>query len=364
MASSHSHWRQISFVPLALALTLAASSVGRAMDAKDVLNYRGKDRLAFLLKGARKEGSLTVYSSLSVGPALRPIIEAFHKKYPGVNARYWRGASNKIFQKVNAEMRANALQADVIESAGITGLMVTAKKLEKFYTPAAKGIPDKFKPKNGLWLPSRFTYVGLGYNTKLVPPGSQPKTYEDLLDPKWKGKLVWRSNSPTGDVGFVVNILMTMGDKKGEAYLKRLGAQKVVNFPGSIKTLSNRVVEGEYPVAITLYLHHVVIAAAKGAPTAPQFLQPVATFNGSLMIPRGVKHPYAAMLFTDFYLSEDGQKVLRKANYFPVIPSVKPRKDLQKVTPSLAGAKENFIDPTTSFNRRKQALALIKKYFR
>ena len=195
-------------------------------------------------------------------------------------------------------------------------------------------------------------------------PGTQPKTFKDLLDPKWKGKLAWRANSPTGDIGFVTNVLITMGDQKGEAYLKKLGRQKVVNFNGSIRTLLNRVIEGEYPVAITIYLHHAVISAGKGAPVAPQFLKPVASFSGTVMIPKGVKHPYAAMLFTDFYLSEEGQKVLKKARYFPANPNVKPQKSLQKVSPILSGVKANFIDPETMYKYDGKARAIIKKYFR
>lgn len=364
MKESKNIWHILSFAAVVSVLVFAVPAAGYAASIDSVLNYKGADRAKFLEEGAKKEGKLTVYSSLTVGHALRPIIKAFQKRYPFIDAKFWRGGSSKILQKVLAEMRANSLAVDVIESAGITGHMVKIKKLEKFYTPASKAIPQKFRPNNGLWLPSRFSYVGLGYNTKIIAPGTQPKTFKDLLDPKWKGKLAWRSNSPTGDIGFVTNILITMGDQQGEAYLKKLSRQKVVNFNGSIRTLLNRVIEGEYPVAITVYLHHAVISADKGAPVAPQFLKPVATFAGTVMIPKGVKNPYATMLFIDFYLSKEGQNVLRKAKYFPANPNVKPQKALQKVSPIITGVKANFIDPMAMDNYNDKARAIIKKYFR
>lgn len=343
---------------------IAAPGVAQALTAQEVLNYTGADRQAMLEAGAKKEGKLTIYSSLTINQALRPMVQAFNKKYPYVKAEYWRGDTRKISQKILAEMRANALQADLLESSGLAQIMVKAKALEKFDSPIFAKIPKQFLSKNHLLVPSRFSYMGTAYNTKLVPPGTQPKTFEDLLDPKWKGKLAWRSHSESGDLLFITNVLQTMGDAKGEEYLKKLSGQKIINFNGSARTLVNRVVEGEYPVALNIFLHHPIISAKKGAPVASFPMEPVPAISGHMMIPKGVNRPHAAMLFIDFYLSDEGQNVLRKAKYYPVMPHILPEKSIATVSPRVAHLKENYVDPEELFEYHSKSLKMLEKYFR
>ena len=116
----------------------------RALTAQEILNYKGPDRQQMLVKGARKEGKLVIYSSMIINQMLRPLTEAFGKKYPFLEVKYWRGSSGKTFRKVTAEMRANALVADVIEGSGITGRIVKAKIALPFYSPALEQTPLKF----------------------------------------------------------------------------------------------------------------------------------------------------------------------------------------------------------------------------
>ncbi|MFM2129688.1 MAG: hypothetical protein RL477_1234, partial [Pseudomonadota bacterium] len=334
-----------------------------AAAAQDALLYKGADRQKVLEAGAKKEGKLVIYSSLTVNQALRPMVQAFNKKYPAVKAEFWRGDTRQISQKVLAEIRANALQADVLESSGLGQIMVAAKMLEKFSSPLFAKIPAQFVDKNQLLAPSRFSYMGTAYNTKLVPTGSQPRTFEDLLDPKWKGKLAWRAHSESGDQLFVINVLQAMGDQKGEEYLKKLAGQKIVNFDGSARTLVNRVIEGEYPVALNIFLHHPLISAGKGAPVASFPMEPVPSIAGHLMIPKGVKRPHAAMLFIDFYLSDEGQNVLRKAEYYPVVSHIRPEENIAAVSPRVANLKENYVNVEDMFEFDKKATAILKKYF-
>lgn len=352
---------------MALAAVVSGALVatpGIGAQAADPLNYTGADREQFLIKGAKKEGAMTIYSALTINQALRPLVKGFMAKYPFLKVEYWRGSSRKIAQKVLAEMRASSLVADVMEGSGLAKPMVKARAVARFSTPATNTIPAKFRDKDSLWVPSRFSYFGTAYNTKLVPAGTQPKTWQDLLDPKWKGKIAWRAKSESGALLFITNLRLTMGEKKAEAYLKKLSKQGVINFSGSARTLVNRVVEGEYPIALNIFMHHPIISRKKGAPVDSQPMEPVPSINGTMMIPKGVKHPHAAMLFVDYYLSAEGQKVLRKARYFPVLPSVKPRKELERIVPRLSGARENFVSPAVLFKSRKKSQQLFKKYFR
>jgi len=355
--------RQIFRRAAIAAIAIAFLSAGVARSA-DILTYTGADRTAKLVDGARKEGKLRVYSALTVNQALRPLVDGFKKKYPFIEADFWRGSSRQIAQKVLAEMRADSLAADVLEGSGLSQIMVKAKGVTPFTTPSAAGIAKKYQDPDNLWVASRFSYFGTAYNTKIIPEGTQPKTFEDLLEPKWKDKIAWRAGSETGALLFITNARITMGENKAASYLARLAKQNIINFKGSARTLVNRVVEGEYPLAIQIFAHHPLISRNKGAPVNTQMMQPVASVNGTIMVPKGVKRPHAAMLFIDYYLSDEGQALLKKANYFPVLANMAPRKELVPITPSLASLEENFVSPAKLFAMRKSSDAIYKKLFR
>ena len=343
---------------------LAVTSIPATVNAQSILTYKGKDREAKLIAGAKKEGALTIYSALTVNQALRPLADGFQKKYPFIKVSFWRGSSRKIAQKVLAERRANSLVADVLEGSGLSQIMIKAKGVVPFSTPYANNINKKYRDQNGLWVASRFSYFGTAYNQKVIPVGTQPMTYRDLLNPKWKGKIAWRIGSETGALLFISNLRIAMGEKAATAYFSKLSKQGLINFKGSARTLVNRVVEGEYPLAIQIFAHHPVISAKKGAKIGVQMMQPIPSVNGTIMVPKGVKNAHAAMLFIDYYLSKAGQNVLKKARYFPVVTGINPRKELTSITPRLANLQENYVKPETLFKLRKASQKIFKKYFK
>jgi iron(III) transport system substrate-binding protein len=344
--------------------TIIFSSDTKADAISDILNSKSPDRQKILEEGARKEGTLMFYSALTVDQGLRAEINAFSKKYPFIKAEFWRGTEIQISQKVLAEQRANNVQVDIVESVGVAGTLTRANALLPFESPFADAIPERYRDKTKLSAASRLNFFGIAYNTKLVPPGTQPKTYDDLLDPKWKGKLAWREDSVSGAILFITNLLMTRGEAATDAYLKKLVAQEIVSFNGSARTLVNRVIEGEYLIGINIFLHHPVISATEGAPAGAQAMEPVPSVAGTLVIPKGLKHPHAAMLFLDFFISKEGQEVMRDAQYFPVIDRVKPLAQLEPITPSLVNLKENYISDQQLLDYNRKAEALYKEYFR
>lgn len=346
---------------IALAVSLSAGALAQNAD---ILTYKGADRQQKLEEGAKREGTLMFYSALTVDQGLRAEVNAFQKKYPFVKTEFWRGTEIQISQKVMAEQRANNLQADVIESVGVAGTLSRANAIVPFETPFAEAIPARYRDPTKLSVASRLNFFGVSYNTKLTPPGTQPKTYDDLLDPKWKGKIAWREDSVSGAVLFITNLLMTRGEPATVDYLKKLQAQNIVSFNGSARTLVNRVIEGEFLIGVNIFLHHPVISATEGAPAGAQAMEPVPSVAGTLVIPKGVKHPHAAMLFLDFFISKDGQEVMRDAQYFPVIDTVKPLKQLEPITPSLVGLKENYISDQALLDNKRKAEGLYKEYFR
>src|ERR1700688_858224 len=132
-SSAASSRLRMAAVAVAVTATFAATSA-RALTAEEILNYQGPDRQKVLEEGARKEGTLFIYSGMIVNQLLRPLTEAFEKKYPFIRTRYWRGDSNQILVKVLSEMRANALEADLVGGRGIGGV-AGAKTVLPFYSP-------------------------------------------------------------------------------------------------------------------------------------------------------------------------------------------------------------------------------------
>ncbi len=336
-----------------------------ALSTKEILNYKGADRQEMLIKGARKEGKLIIYSSMIINQMLRPLTEAFGKKYPFLEVKYWRASSGKTFRKVTAEMRANSLVADVIEGSGITGRIMKAKIGLPFYSPELAAYPKKFRDPKRVWATTRFRYIGGAYNTKLVSKADVPKKMEDLLDPKWKDKMAWRAGtSSSGQMITITALLLAWGDEKTNAYLKQLAKQNVVPLHMSNRGVVDRVIEGEYWLAIGASAHHPVISARKGAPVGPMLLEPVPTLNATISILKGVPRPHAAMLMVDYMLSVEGQKLLQKQGYLPARPGVPPADDLKQIVPSLVGMQEFFISPKALLETTKKSKKLAKKYFR
>jgi len=326
-----------------LLASLICATAAQAQDLS-ILTNRSADRERLLIEGAKKEGQVVIYSAAIVNQALRPIAEAFMKKYPFVKLTYWRADTEEIVAKLSAEVRARNVVADLIEGTGVGELAVESGLTVPFSTPATDDLPELYRDPRGNWVSSRISYFGMAYNTKLVPPDQVPKTYDDLLDPKWKGKIAWRIGTSSGTPLFITTIRLSRGEDKAQEYFAKLAEQKIINFgSGSARTLVDRVIAGEIPIALNIFAHHPLISKAKGAPVNTVLFEPVPSTAGTMVVPKGVRHPHAAMLLADFILSKEGQEIFAKAEYFPVRPDVAPLETLAPVVPKRAGVEELFI---------------------
>jgi ABC-type Fe3+ transport system substrate-binding protein len=349
-------------IGLAVALPVARAS---AQDAQDILLYKGPDREQKLIEGAKREGQVVIYGALIANQAMRPIADAFGKKYPFVKITTWRADSEDIVQKVSAEVRANNVVADVIEGTGVGEEAVAANVVEPYYTPAVSKFPESHRDPNNLWAPTRLSYYSIAYNTRLVPADKVPKRYEDLLDPQWKGKIAWRIGSSTGTPLFITNLRLAWGEEKARGYFEKLKDQKIINFgAGSARTLVDRVIAGEYAIALNIFAHHPLISKAKGAPVNSQLMDPVATTAATMGVVKGAHHPNAALLLVDFILSKEGQQILANAEYFPVDPEVAPLASLASIVPKVAGVPENFVGPDKLIKYTDSSEEIFQKLFR
>jgi len=357
----HNHF--VVGLTAAAVLTMASVAVNAASVIDKLATYKGADRAQILEAGARKEKTLTFYTAMIVDQAVRPIKAAFEKKYPYLELKYARNNPGIMIKKLIAESKAGNPVADVAESAGIEGAMKRLKLARPFWSPAAEKWPANRKDPEGYWVPSRYSYLSICYNTNLVTKADVPKSYADLLNPKFKGKMMW-SKSIAGAPLFITAVRNHMGEAKALEYLKKLSKQDIASTTSSNRAVVDRVIAGEYTLSLDAFLHHPIISASKGAPVAPQPIDPVLTIVSSVMLLKNPPHPHAALLFIDFLLSKDGQNILRQARYFPAHPEVDPLESLSVIIPSKIGMKENFISGPHLARENKTSKAIYKKYFR
>jgi len=296
-----------------------------------------------LIEAAKKEGQVVWYTTLIVNQIIRPLKDAFEKKYPGVQLQYTRADDLVTSAKILAEGKAGRVQADVFDGIANMLPLKEAGMVVPFRAPNAADYPDDLKDKDGFWTAVIMYVFTPGINTTLVPKEAAPKTYQDLLDPKYKGKMAWNGSSSAGAYGFIGNILTSMGQDRGMAYLRALAKQNVVNVEGSSRAVLDQVIAGEYWINLMAFNHHTVISARKGAPSDWLKIEPAPVMLDAVGLLKDAPHPNAARLLLEFLLSEDGQKVFQKFEYLPALPSVPAT--VAALRPHEGGFKANFLKP-------------------
>lgn len=305
---------------------------------------------------AKKEGELVWYTTLIVKQAVRPIVAAFQKKYPGIKVRYSRANSSDTAIKVLSEGKANRITGDVFDGTSNAEALKDANLVEKWTPKNSSAYPSQYRDPDGFWSATHQYFLTPGINTSLIPKADAPKTYDDLLDPKWKGKMAWSPRSTTsGAAGFIGNILITRGEEKGMAYLRQLAKQEIIPVSASARKVLDQAIAGEYPMALQIFNHHTVISGRKGAPVDWVPMEPVTNIIAAIGIIKGAPHPNAGKLLIEFMLSKDGQNVLQKANYLPAHP------DVPALVPTLKPKEGNFKANTMGLKMVHRELKKWKK---
>jgi ABC-type Fe3+ transport system substrate-binding protein len=298
---------------------------------------------ASLYAAAKAEGQVVWYTTLIVNQAVRPLVDAFQKKYPGIDVQFNRADSIPTALKIINEGRAGQPQADVFDGIETEPAIAKAGLIEKYVSVHADKYPAEMKDPEGLWIATNLYFLTPGYNTTLVSKEAAPKKLDDLLDPKWKGKMAWSTARSAGGPIFVGAVLKQMGDDAGLAWLKRLARQDVVNTDITARAVLDQVIAGEYPIALSIFNHHAVLSAQKGAPVDWIKLDPIAAPLQVTSLVKGSRHPNAGKLLLDFIASEEGQRVLAASDYLPAMPSVQAKTPTLK--PEAGGFKPSYFPP-------------------
>jgi iron(III) transport system substrate-binding protein len=292
----------------------AQSPAALAMQA--IANLSGPERLKKLAEGARREGTMTLYSSAPVDD-LQALTNVFEQKY-GVKTKLWRAGSEKILQRGIVEARANRHEADVFETNGPEMEALHREKiLQVCKSPYLVDlIPQAVMPHRE-WIATRLNIFTCAYNSKLIKKEELPKSYRDLLDPKWKGKIAVEAD----DSDWLAGVVTAMGYDKGVALFKEIVAKNGVSVRKGHTLLTNMVASGEVPLALTLYNYKTEQMKNAGAPIDWFALEPTIARPNGVGVTRSAPHPHAAVLFQDFELSE-GQVILGKRDFIPTSTKV------------------------------------------
>lgn len=279
---------------------------------------------AELVAAAKKEGKVVWYTSLIVNQIVRPIAKGFTDKY-GIEVEFVSALWQEQALRIVNEGRTGQPRADIFDGPPTFTQVYAAGFIQPYRPESAANYLDLYKDPNGLWTAHSVQPNSAAVNTDLVKEADYPKTWEDLLDPKWKDRMAWTTSTSTGGpVGMIGTILNTMGEEKGMAFLKKLSQQRVKNIPSNQRVVLDKAIAGEYPLVLSIYNYHVPISAAKGAPVKWLKIEPLSGHYGLVALIKNSPHPNAGKLLLDYILSEEGQKIHAEAGYIPAHPNVLP----------------------------------------
>jgi iron(III) transport system substrate-binding protein len=286
---------------IVLSALLLLASAALAQDAK-------------LVEAAKKEsGAIVAYGSMEQAQA-EPILEAFQKK-TGLKAEYWRASATKAMDRALTELRAGKALFDVmVNNSGAIHVMHKEGVFAKYSSPAARNFPKEVVD-NELGPMYRHAPVGIVYNRSMVKPADAPKSLEDLLNSKYRGKLVMPDPTQhTTTLQWVASLYKIMGKEKSDKFIRDLGASKPF-LVESFAPAAERVMSGETPIAISL-VRYVATGAEKGAPVDYVRLGKFLSIGQYLGLSNKAPHANGGKTLIDFFLGEESMKILARSGEF------------------------------------------------
>ncbi len=258
-----------------------------------------------IVEEAKKEGSLVLYTSMTVDQAQK-LNDAFRAKYPFVQIGMFRAVGERLLTKIMTEAQAGKFDFDVVQSAETQAYFLKKRNLlAKYFSPETKNLQKGFFDPEGFWSAVYMMPNVIGYNTRMVQRSDVPKSDDDLLQPRWQGKIGMDHTKPEWFAWKVKRL----GEDKGLAYMRKLARQEFKLYSG-LTILTSLLAAGEFPLVLNTYIHNVEEAKRKGAPVEWLAQEPVFTKFQPIAVGAKAPHPNAAKLLVDFMLSEEGQKII------------------------------------------------------
>jgi iron(III) transport system substrate-binding protein len=270
--------------------------------------------------GARAEAEVVLYSSLN-NEQIVTLVEAFKKKYPSIKPSFYRATSERVLQRTATEAKAGRFAVDVVTAAGFQlQLMKELGLTQSFTPPDASAYDAGFKDPDGHWINVHSLLNSMAYNTQLVRANEAPKKYEDLLAPRWKGRIGVNVQDPE----WYVNLQRRWGKEKARNFLKALAAQQPGIRDGHNIT-AQLLAAGEFHAVTNTYAHIAARIKGQGGPIQYVFDEPVITYVHPIALVKAAPHPNAGKLLISFILSVEGQRMLRDQGRIPGHREVDPQ---------------------------------------
>ncbi len=320
----------------ALLLRAGTVAAGAVLAQANLATYEGPDRLERIVAAAKKEGQLTLYTTIAEKD-LPTLIKPFEAKY-GIKVNVWRAGTDKVLQRTLAEAAAKRDEVDAVHfGSPEMEALAREKVLQPVASPTYRLLQPGSVPAHRMWAVTLLSVWVQAYNTNVVKKEDLPKTYADLLDPKWKGKLGLEAKNQDW---FQSVVEIMGGGDKGLKFFQDLVARNGISPRTGHTLLTNLVVSGEVPLALTVYNYMPEQAKKKGAPIEWFALEPAIARSNAVGVAARAKHPAAALLFHEYMLTE-AQPLLTSIDYVPTNTSV----------PSpLKGVKIQLTDPIRSLD--------------
>ena len=297
------------FSKILIAATLIAAFFPPAF-AGELALYEGADRDARLLEAAKKEGEVSIYYNY---PNLNILAAAFTKKY-GIKVKSWRSSSEGILQRVVSEARGGRFEVDIVQdSAQENEALHREKLLQAVKSPHLKDLMPQAIPSHQEWVGTKLNVFIMAYNTDNVKKEELPKSYQDLLDPKWKGRLGIEANNHH----WFATLTHAMGEQQAQKLFENIISTNGVSIRKGHSLLTQLVASGEVPLSLTVYDWNIGPLKQNGAPIDGFALQPTVAQFDSMAVHKRAPHPNAALLFYDFVLSDEGQQLIADTSAIP-----------------------------------------------
>ena len=298
----------LTFVFFLLVSSPARTQTAKPVSPADLAAYAGADRERVLLDGAKREGKLVWYTTLAADQN-KQLAGAFEAKYPGIKVETFRTGSSALAQRLLTEAKAKRHLADAIETTP-PGLMTFRENqlLLPYTSPHLAAFPEDAKekaPKNLVyWTNTRESFIGFAYNKNFLNAADVPKNFDGLLKPTLRDNM-GISGDDTG-----ARIIGAMVKAKGDGFVKKLKEQNIRVHMMAGSALTQLVAAGEIFGSPSQFYSATNVAAKRGAPVAWVPMDLVATSAGGAAVYANAPRPHAALLFADFLLSPEGQKLL------------------------------------------------------
>lgn len=316
-----------TFLAVAASLAFASAALAQAPDA----------RMERLVQAARKEGQVLVYHSSQTSD-LQPVFDAFSKKY-GIQVKEWRSSSENVVQRTIREERAGRHEVDFIENnLPEMEALHREKLLRPIDTPVYSQLTRGIVPPHHEYATSTLDVFVLAYNTQKVKKEELPKSYQDLLDPKWKGRI----GAEVDDEGWFGTLTEQLGGEKGVKLFRDIAEKNGITVRKGHTLLAKLVASGEVPLALDVYSYKPPQLKRKGESIEWFTMDPIIVQMHGVAVVKAAPHPNAAELLHDFFLTE-GQPLLAKKDFTPSnrnVPSEFDGKTLHPVNPAEAIDKD------------------------